>query len=132
MYSIERGRERFIIIYVYKIFKNLVPNPGISFKTDGRNGVRAEILTMKTTIPYHIRRQGYTSFNYIAPRLFNIIPLEVRNFEAPDQAKNIIFLFKNKLDEFLATIPDQPTTYKEVRAASSNSLLDQIYYQNVM
>ena len=35
-------------------------------------------------------------------------------------------LFKNHLDIFLSSIPDQPTTPGLLRAASSNSLLDQV------
>ena len=35
-------------------------------------------------------------------------------------------LFKNNLDIFLVTIPDQPTTPGLVRAAVTNSLVDQV------
>ena len=104
-------------------------NACLNFKTDGRLGIRLEVQHFKTSVPYHIRKMGYDSFNYITPRIFNVLPIEVRNFQSTDQTKDIVYSFKNHLDKFLATIPDQPTTYREVRAASSNSLIDQIHYQ---
>ena len=35
-------------------------------------------------------------------------------------------LFKNHLDIFLGTVPDQPTTPGHIRAAATNSLMDQV------
>ena len=54
-------------------------------------------------------------------RLFNMLPKSLRNENYGD-----FLLFKNHLDIFLAQIPDQPTTPGLVRAADTNSLLDQI------
>ena len=43
LYSSERRRERFIIILMYKILNNLVPNPGIQWKENERTGIKAVI-----------------------------------------------------------------------------------------
>merc|ERR1711874_756395 len=47
MYSIQRRKERFKIIYMYKIKENLVPNIsdkyGPTFRTNGRRGCRCDI-----------------------------------------------------------------------------------------
>ena len=54
-------------------------------------------------------------------KLFNIIPRALRDISAgsPEQ-------FKVKLDEWLSTVPDQPTIPDRPRAAKTNSLLDQV------
>ena len=132
MYSVQRRRERFIIIYMFRILHNLAPNPGVKFKPEGRNGILAEIPTVRTTVPYFIRKMRYELFTYIAPRLFNILPPELSTFHPPNNGMNIINSFKNQLDKFLSKIPDQPTIYGLSRAASSNSLLDQISYINTI
>ena len=129
MYSVERRRERFVIIHMFRILHNLAPNPGIKFKQEGRNGILAEIPTIKTNVPYYIRKIRYELFTYIAPRLYNILPPELSAFHPPNDGTNIVHSFKTQLDKFLARIPDQPTVYGEARAASSNSILDQILYK---
>ena len=52
---------------------------------------------------------------------FNLLPKRLRNEDSGD-----FELFKNHLDIFLATVPDQPTIADLARAALSNSLLDQV------
>ena len=54
-------------------------------------------------------------------KLFNVLPVHLRNENSGDFP-----LFKNHLDIFLSTVPDQPTTPGLVRAAVSNSLLEQV------
>ena len=54
-------------------------------------------------------------------RLFNLLAPNLRNENSGD-----FLLFKNHLDIFLSAIPDQPTIRGLVRAAASNSLLDQV------
>ena len=78
LYSLQRRRERYIIIYVRKILEGLVPNlfPHICTKTSDRRG--------RTCITSHINvgRLGtleYNSFRWCAIRLFNQLPLYVRN-----------------------------------------------------
>ena len=63
------------------------------------------------------------SFSVHGSRLFNILPQEIRNLtniEVP--------VFKKKLDEFLATIPDEPQCpgYTDIRRAESNSLIHMV------
>ena len=54
-------------------------------------------------------------------KLFNVLPIHLRNENSGDFP-----LFKNHLDIFLSMVPDQPTTPGLVRAAVSNSLLEQV------
>ena len=80
-------------------------------------------MTIHTTIPSSslamIRRARERSLRVHGAKLFNLLPHNLRNENSGDFA-----LFKNHLDIFLSTVPDQPTTPGLVRAAMSNSLLD--------
>ena len=129
MLSIQRRRERFIIIYMFKILNNLVHNPGITFKSNERTGTHAIIPTMKTTEPNYKRKLRFNSFGYLGPKLFEILPKSLRSFEAPSNVTNLTLAFKTHLDKFLEKIPDQPTIPGLSRSANSNSLSDQIHYK---
>ena len=102
LYSLQRRRERYIVIYVWKILEGLVPNlyPPICAKTSDRRG--------RTCISSHINvgRLGtleYNSFRWCAIRLFNQLPLFVRNTTVCS-----IHSFKKQLDSYLSTVPDSP------------------------
>ena len=129
LYSIQRRRERFVIIYMYKIHMNIVPNPGVQFKTNERTGVKAELPLIKANTPAYMKNMRMNSFGYLGPRLFNVLPVYLRNFEPTTATTNIIFAFKKQLDNFLAKIPDEPTDYGHPRQANTNSIIDQINYK---
>ena len=74
-----------------------------------------------------IRKLRQSSFFYRGPQLYNLLPESLRQFESivsPD--KGHVVVFKDKLDEFLAEVPDQPSTPGLRRAAETNSLVHQI------
>ena len=60
-----------------------------------------------------------TTFQYIAPRLFNHLPKDIRNHNGSMDS------FKIQLDEFLALIPDEPRLKKGSRMYS-NTLENQL------
>ena len=68
-----------------------------------------------------VRKAREKTLNVHGAKLFNLLPMGLRNEDSGDFA-----LFKNHLDLFLSQIPDQPTVPGLVRAAASNSLLDQV------
>ena len=127
IHSIERRRERFIIIYMFKILNHLVPNPGVSFRRSERQGKTATVPLYPTSLSYDLRRLRFKSFNFVGPKLFNVLPKDLREFSS--DGSNIVLAFKNKLDQFLSTIPDQPTVQGLQRAANSNSIIDQLNYK---
>ena len=127
MQSIERRRERFVIIYMFKILNNLVPNPGISFKQSARNGTLAIVPLIPSSTPSNIRKLRHQHFNFVGPVLFNLLPNDLRDFHSAGE--DVVFAFKNALDSFLSSIPDQPTVYGLQRASASNSLKEQILYK---
>ena len=111
LYSLQRRRERYIIIYVWKILECQVPNfsPPIRSRTSDRRG--------RTCIASHVGvgRLGtlaYNSFRWRAIRMFNQLPLSLRNTTVCS-----VYDFKKKLDLYLSTVPDIPC-----RPGFSNSL----------
>ena len=116
---------------MFKILKEIVPNPGIEFKTNERTGVWAIVPKLKKNQPTYIKKMKQNSFNFIATKLFNRLPKYLRSFEPSPDVNNITFAFKSQLDKFLEKIPDQPTVYGDrnmIRAANSNSLNEQVNY----
>ena len=129
IFSVERRRERFVILNMYKILKGIGPNPGIIFKMNERTGVRAVVPQIKSNTPTHIKNMRINSFGYLGPQLFNALPMELRNFEPANNTTNLTFAFKTQLDKYLEKIPDEPTVNGLSRQANSNSLLEQINYK---
>ena len=129
LYSLQRRRERYQVIYLWSIIESKVPNiPTTSgsqlIKTqsepDSRRGRMIHIPLVKrsrySTLRYH-------SLPFHGARLFNKMPSELRNLS--NVSKD---MFKSNLDNFLKTIPDEPLIlrYTQFRQAPSNSLLDMI------
>ena len=59
-----------------------------------------------------------------SPRSFNFLPPDIRSMTGCS-----IDMFKKSVDDFLASVPDQPTVSGPTRAAASNSLIDQLAMQ---
>ena len=128
LYSLERRRERYRIIYVWKILENIVPNLStdqnqIKTKTSPRQGRLCVVPPVSKAASQRIQtlREGSLSVN--GSKLFNILPPSIRNL------RNVgVQTFKKKLDEFLATIPDEPQSpgYTLFRRADTNSLLHMV------
>ena len=77
--------------------------------------------TIPKTAPAKVRQARERTLTVHGARLFNLLPKNVRNENSWDFA-----LFKNNLDIYLATVPDQPTTPGLVRAAVAYSLVVQV------
>ena len=119
LYSLQRRRERYTIIYVWKILEQRVPNVSIQETNHPRRG---RLCYVRTTpgATHRIKTLVHHSFTYNGTRLFNCIPASLRNMTglAPDT-------FKTHLDKWLADIPDQPPT-PGYTTTNSNSLNDWI------
>ena len=129
MYSLQRRRERYRILYVWKILENHVPNissggnSGIKKLHSERNGRTCFIPFLKPSIPVKVQRLREGSLAYHGSQLFNALPKELRNI-----TNCSLLSFKHKLDKFLIGIDDQPLVcgYTSGRQADSNSLIDMI------
>ena len=126
MYSLERRRERYTIIYIWKIMENLVPNvsnmdqTGIQWFWHQRRGRNCIVPTANLRGPKHFQTVRYASFGVRGPRLFNMLPKAIRDITGCS-----VDAFKRSLDKYLATVPDEPQIrgYTSNRRAESNSLV---------
>ena len=124
LYSLQRRRERYIIIYIWKILEGQVPNPNnhivqIASGHRGRRCIRHNLPKTKASLQTLLDH----SFIHNGPKLFNCLPSRVRNL-----TNCSVITFKNNLDKFLKTIRDEPpvTNSPMHRSASSNSIPDQL------
>ena len=130
LYSLQRRRERYIAIYVWKVLEGLVPNissvdisSAITAKENQRLGRRCKVPPVSRTAPRHVQNIREASFSVMGPNIFNCLPRDIRDTRKSDCD---IIQFKAKLDSFLRTIPDQPliTGYTLYRQCDTNSLID--------
>mgnify|MGYP000250447811 FL=1 len=109
LYSIQRRFERYAVIYVWKILHEIVHNPGLEFKKEGQTQSRHGITCIVPKCTSKLREH---SFLVRGPKLFNSLPKEVREFEFDKtvQQKQAVDNFKKILDDYLALIPDEPSS----------------------
>ena len=126
LYSLQRRRERYIAIYVWKILEGTVPNisdtaSSIKTKESERLGRSCHIPPIARSAPSHIKNIRETSFSVMGPRIFNCLPHHIRDLRGCSTNE-----FKSKLDTFLRSVPDEPLIqgYTQYRRCDSNSLID--------
>ena len=125
LYSLERRRERYLILYVWYILEDLVPNlEGSSRKIEEKWHPRHG---RKCIVPI-VKKSGFThiissTLPVHGAKLFNAIPGSIRNLTGCTKD-----IFQKELDTFLTNVPDEPQirTYTVFRRAESNSILDMI------
>ena len=132
LYSLERRRERYRILYVWKILENLVPNltnqrTQIKSTSSIRFGRKCVIPSVTKSASSRVQSLREESLSVNGAQLFNILPKDLRNMTNVE-----LPVFKKQLDEFLATIPDEPLSpgYTATRRAESNSLLHMVPVSN--
>lgn len=121
LYSQERRRERYQIIFLWKVSQCLVQGYEIDFVNEGRRGRLAQPKSINWHAPVSVRRARESSLAVKGAHLFNLLPKNIRDIDAIK-----VEHFKSKLDVFLDGVPDQPTIPGRPRAAETNSLLHQI------
>ena len=121
MYSQERRRERYQILFIWKLSQGLVTGYHLTFQQNVRRGLLVAVPPMATKSPTSVRRARESSLQVKGARLFNLVPRDLR-----DMTGVSVDSFKSRLDSWLTTIPDQPTTPGRQRAALTNSLIDQV------
>jgi hypothetical protein len=102
LYSLERRRDRYTVIYTWKILENKVPNlhPRITSRSSDRRG---GLVTMPHLPAGGIGTLMRNSFRWRGARLFNELPASLRNI-----SNCSIDAFKLKLDKYLYNISDHP------------------------
>ena len=116
LYSVQRRRERFICVQMFKIHKGLIPNNlQLEFYETPRYGpmCRRRKLISKST---RINSLRCNSFRDVGAKLFNILPKHLKEAQTKDS-------FKRKLDKMLSKLPDRPPIPGYVRQ-NDNSIWD--------
>ena len=116
LYSMQRRRERFLAIYMFKIANGLVPNNlQLHFYRTRRQEIKCHQPKLKAQRT-HLCTVRQFFFTCTGPAIFNLIPSKVKESQSLDQ-------FKHQLDRFLVSIPDLPPT-PGYPAINRNTLLE--------
>ena len=126
LYSQQRRRERYRVIYIWKILEGLVPDPIPSLllaKFNDRTGRKCAQQALPTQAPQRVKTLLACSLPFNGPKIFNALPRKIRDLTNCSVSK-----FKMELDNFLQTLTDEPpvTGYTANCRATSNSVPDQM------
>ena len=116
--SLQRRRERYIILFMWRILNQHVSGDVISvvFQTPSRNGIKAKVPGLSKCSLQRHQSTYDSSFAVNGPRLWNSIPSNltlIADFN----------MFKCMLTKFLLTVPNKPPV-RGYCYANHNSLLD--------
>ena len=114
--SLQRRRERFQMIHIWKISQGIIPNDlNLQFYQTSRFGMKCK-LPKSNPRQRHLSTLKHESFFSRGPALFNIIPPEIKSSKTLNS-------FKNNLQNFLNKIPDTPPLPNYL-GQNNNSLLE--------
>ena len=114
--SLQRRRERYIILHTWKILCGMAPNDvGLKFYWNDRLGMKCVVPKLPSKESF-LKSLKFNSFSSIGPRLFNTLPQYVKE-------SGSFLSFKLSLDKFLSSLPDEPPTPGYV-TSNNNSILD--------
>ena len=129
LYSLERRRERYMAIYVWKIIVGLTPNfegsREVKTQHSDRRGRTCKVPPVNRTAMTRIQTLQENSLPVLGVRLFNILPTETRNYNG-----NLNTL-KSKVDKFLSRVPDQPLMPHYYQGSTTNSIIKQVEQMGV-
>ena len=115
--SLQRRRERYAVIHMWKIYNGLVPNGiGLEFTETSRHGPRAILPGFNYRAQRAISSQYENSFSVRGPMLWNTLPRNVKESGSINE-------LKATLGEHLKSFPDRPPT-RGYTGINGNSLLD--------
>ena len=123
MYSQERRRERYRIIFIWKVLQGYVQGYDIQWKQSPRRGRLVEVAQHHREAPTAVQKAREASLSVQGAKLFNLLPRHLR-----DMNTGTTDHFKAELDSWLENVPDQPTIPGRQRSAATNSLVDQATY----
>ena len=100
--SLQRRRERYILIMMWKIHKGFVPNDmSIEFRLSERRGLWAVLPGIPRGCRDRVRTQYDSSFAYLGPNLWNLLPKSINLLDKLQK-------FKSELTRFVLSLPDKP------------------------
>ena len=115
--SLQRRRERYMIIHVWKMLHDKAPNNiNMTFYQHERHGVRATVPSYNNKAQKLVATVYDDSFGVKAARLWNLLPKSLNEGKTLE-------LFKIGLSSFFSKIPDTPPVVG-YSPCNKNSLLD--------
>ena len=100
--SLQRRRERYILIHTWKILNELVPNDvNMKFRLPSRLGIQAIVPNINRSSRQVNQTIYENSFAVVAPKLWNTLPCELSVIQKHDS-------FKVKLTKYLNSLCDEP------------------------
>ena len=116
LFSLQRRRDRYILVCMWKILHGKMPNPNISFRQPSRLGIKANLPSLSLNVSGFVANQSVydSSFAVIGPKLWNALPSSLTMMESA-------YKFKSQLTRMLYLLDDMPPTVGYVRA-HDNSL----------
>ena len=97
MYSQERHRERYQIIFIWKLSQGLVGGYSLQFQHSDRRGKTVVVPPMAAGSPTSVRRAKEASLQVKGARLFNLMPQDLRDMQGVT-----VDTFKAGLDSWLS------------------------------
>ena len=126
----QRRLERYRIIYIWKRLEKFAPNCGISKLEDSESsmlGRRLEVPRVNGSAKTNKLKDQ--AFQINGAKLFNVCPSWIRNQFTKSKQSNLFCHgpeeFKEKLDQYISSIPDQPRIDGLSPGVENNSLLHQ-------
>ena len=115
--SLQRRRERYCIIHIWKMLNGLAPNTiNIVFREHSRLGMKITLPPVNNKAQFSVKTDYENSFKIKASRLWNTLPKAINTVTCLEA-------FKVVLGEYLRKIPDTPPIPGHT-AINRNSLLD--------
>ena len=112
--SLQRRRERYMVLHMYKILNQLAPNDlSLQFHPTHRRGICCKIPPLVKNCKLKHQTAYDESFAVSGPKLWNLIPKTIKEKPTLDS-------FKAALTKFIMTVPDNPPV---PGIASQNSLV---------
>ena len=97
LYSLHRRRDRYTIIYIWKILESIVPN--LNNRITCYNSIRRGRLCVTSHVGIgHLGTLVYHSFRFRGIRLFNAMPKQIRDLSCS------VSSFKGQLDDLILTL----------------------------
>ena len=109
---------------MWKVLNKCSPNDlDIQFGMPSRLGIQAKLPKLRKQSTMHHQRVYDNSFAVLGPKLWNSIPVGLTTLTSFDE-------FKNKLTNFLKSLPDNPPTTGYI-GSNNNSILDWRYSNKI-
>ena len=114
--SLQRRRERYIIIQMWKILNHHCPNDlNVQFMAPSRRGIRSVVPSLNRQSSRRNQTLYDNSFAVLGPRLWNKLPKDMTEISQKET-------FKHQLTKFMLSFPDEPPVRGYARS-NGNSII---------